>query len=59
MNFAKHPARRYGRRDDLLVLRENDELGVLMTPRGRAPGAPPIRVNPNPRPAQRHRAAAP
>ena len=30
MNFAKHPARRYGRRDDLLVLREDDELGLLI-----------------------------
>jgi len=27
---AKHPARRQGRRDDLLVLREDDELGVLI-----------------------------
>jgi hypothetical protein len=56
---AKHPARRQGRRDDLLVLREDDELGGADQPRGRAPGAPPIRVNPNPTPAQRHRAAAP
>ena len=27
---AKHPARREGHRDDLLVLREDDELGVLI-----------------------------
>ena len=33
--------------------------GSADQPRGRAPGAPSIRVNPNPRAAQRHRAAAP